>query len=55
VTHQLSLAAKGDLAAAHKTWLLLVLEIWLREYDVEFAVDPHSSLPPLVTSLSAAV
>jgi len=32
---QLSLASSGDLDAANKTWLLLVLEIWLREYDVE--------------------
>jgi asparagine synthase (glutamine-hydrolysing) len=53
VEHQLSLASKGDLAAAHKTWLLLVLEIWLREYDVEFL--PHSSSPALVPNLSAAV
>jgi asparagine synthase (glutamine-hydrolysing) len=33
---QLSLASSGDLDAANKTWALLVFEIWLRQYDVEF-------------------
>ncbi len=52
IEHQLSLASKGDLAAAHKSWLLLVLEIWLRKYDVEFVAQPVSSSPALAPSLS---
>jgi asparagine synthase (glutamine-hydrolysing) len=32
---QIFRAARGDMQAAHRTWLLIVLEIWLREYEVE--------------------
>ena len=32
-------AATGDLKAAHKSWLLIVLETWLRGFDVEVALD----------------
>jgi len=55
VERQLSLASKGDLAAAHKAWLLLVLEIWLREYDVEFVAQPVSLSPAQAPSLSEAL
>jgi len=30
----MALAKQGDMYAAHKIWLLIVLEIWLREYGV---------------------
>jgi asparagine synthase (glutamine-hydrolysing) len=45
---QLSLASRGNFDAANKTWLLLVFEIWLRQYDValeDAAVpEPHSAI-----------
>jgi len=39
VRGQLARAAKADLRAAHRTWLLIVLETWLREYDVSTGID----------------
>jgi asparagine synthase (glutamine-hydrolysing) len=36
---QLCRAATGDLKAADKSWLLIVLETWLRGFDVEVASD----------------
>ena len=36
---QLRRAATGDLDAATKSWLLIVLETWLRGFDVEVASD----------------
>ena len=30
-------ASRGDLAAAHETWLLIVLEYWLRAWDASLA------------------
>jgi asparagine synthase (glutamine-hydrolysing) len=36
---QLRRAATGDLGAADKSWLLIVLETWLRGVDVEVASD----------------
>ena len=36
---QLRRAATGDLKAADKSWLLIVLETWLRGFDVEVASD----------------
>jgi asparagine synthase (glutamine-hydrolysing) len=38
----LHLAATGDPEAAKKSWLLIVLETWLREFDVEFATEKQS-------------
>jgi asparagine synthase (glutamine-hydrolysing) len=35
IVKQIDRAARGDHAAAPKTWLLIVLETWLREYNVE--------------------
>src|SRR5262249_19558385 len=32
-------AAMGDQDAAQKTWLLIVLETWMREFDVEVGSD----------------
>jgi asparagine synthase (glutamine-hydrolysing) len=37
---QISAAASGDADAAYRTWLLIVLEVWLREFDVEIDGDP---------------
>ena len=31
----IGLARRGDLQAAHRTWLLIVLAIWLKEYKVD--------------------
>ena len=39
---ELRRAAAGDLAAANKSWLLIVLETWLREFDVELPSDNPS-------------
>jgi len=39
---QLQRAATGDLEAANKSWLLIVLETWLRAFDVEPATDTPS-------------
>jgi asparagine synthase (glutamine-hydrolysing) len=39
---QLRRAATGDLKAAEKSWLLIVLETWLRGFDVEVASDISS-------------
>ena len=39
---QLRQAATGDLNAANKSWLLIVLETWLREFDVEVAAGTLS-------------
>jgi hypothetical protein len=36
---QLRCAAIGDPGAADKSWLLIVLETWLRGFDVEVASD----------------
>lgn len=44
VEEQLSRAFSGDLDAAHKTWLLLVLEIWLDQYDAQIEREPVSNL-----------
>jgi asparagine synthase (glutamine-hydrolysing) len=40
---QLNQAALGDLRAADKCWLLIVLETWLREYDVDLESDWRSA------------
>jgi asparagine synthase (glutamine-hydrolysing) len=46
---QVHQAAKGNLEAANKSWRLIVLETWLREFDVEVAADnPPQSLDALV-------
>jgi asparagine synthase (glutamine-hydrolysing) len=34
-------AARGDSDAAGKAWLLIVLETWLREFDVDVEADGH--------------
>ena len=39
---QLRRAATGELEAANKSWLLIVLETWLREFDVDVAADTPS-------------
>jgi len=39
---QLRRAAAGDLEAADKSWLLIVLETWLREFDVTMTADVPS-------------
>ncbi len=36
---QLRRAAAGDRKAADKSWLLIVLETWLREFDVDVAEE----------------
>ena len=36
---QLRRAATGDLKAANKSWLLIVLETWLREFEVDVTAD----------------
>lgn len=36
INHQILMAQKGSMDAAQKTWLLIVLEVWLREYDASF-------------------
>jgi asparagine synthase (glutamine-hydrolysing) len=41
---QLRRAAKGDLAAGNKSWLLIVLETWLREFDVDVETDMPSQV-----------
>ena len=38
---QLRQAASGDTKAATQSWLLIVLETWLREYNVEIGTDPR--------------
>jgi asparagine synthase (glutamine-hydrolysing) len=38
----LHLAANGNPEAAKKSWLLIVLETWLREFDVELATEKQS-------------
>jgi hypothetical protein len=43
---QLRRAAAGDLKAADKCWLLIVLEMWLREYDVEPIWSQSSGFDP---------
>jgi len=40
---QLNQAALGDLKAADKCWLLIVLETWLRQYDVDLESDWRSA------------
>jgi hypothetical protein len=40
---QLHRAARGDQSAADKSWLLIVLETWLREFDVNLAEEMPSS------------
>ena len=42
---QLRQAATGDLDAANKSWLLIVLETWLREFDVDIAADMQTQSP----------
>jgi asparagine synthase (glutamine-hydrolysing) len=45
IESRLRRAATGDLQAANRVWALLVLETWLREYDVEVAaVAPPSGI-----------
>jgi len=39
IERQLHRAAAGDPEAAKRIWLLIVLETWLREYDVDAAAD----------------
>jgi hypothetical protein len=36
---QLRRAAAGDQSAADKSWLLIVLETWLREFDVDVRAE----------------
>lgn len=40
---QLSRAAAGDLEAADRSWVLLVLETWLRVFDVDVATETGST------------
>jgi hypothetical protein len=40
---QLQRAATGLQEAADKSWLLIVLETWLREFDVDVAAEIPSS------------
>jgi hypothetical protein len=40
---QLHRAATGIREAADKSWLLIVLETWLREFDVDVAAEIPSS------------
>src|SRR5262249_37049352 len=40
--------AAGDLVAGQKCWLLIVLETWLREFDVDLTLDPSPSYSALV-------
>lgn len=42
IERQLRQAAKGDSEAAQKSWLLIVLETWLREFDVEVEVEAET-------------
>jgi asparagine synthase (glutamine-hydrolysing) len=39
---QLRQAAAGNVEAANKSWLLIVLETWLREFDVDVTTDQLS-------------
>jgi asparagine synthase (glutamine-hydrolysing) len=39
IRRQLQRAAAGDRQAADNTWILAVLETWLREFDVDVGVD----------------
>jgi asparagine synthase (glutamine-hydrolysing) len=51
MTRQLDKAAAGVGDAAQRSWLLIVLETWLREFDVEVASDmPTQSDPALVAN-----
>jgi asparagine synthase (glutamine-hydrolysing) len=48
---QLHRARTGDLEAADKCWLLIVLETWLREFDVDVAAEmPAQSNAPFVVT-----
>jgi asparagine synthase (glutamine-hydrolysing) len=40
---QLLRAGKGEFEAAKRVWLLIVLETWLREFDVDVSADVPSS------------
>jgi len=40
---QLSMAAAGDANASQGSWLLIVLETWFREFEVDAAVDMAAS------------
>jgi asparagine synthase (glutamine-hydrolysing) len=40
---QLRLAATGDLKAADKVWVLIVLETWLRAFDVDVTAEMDSA------------
>jgi asparagine synthase (glutamine-hydrolysing) len=44
----LAIASSGDIVVGHKCWLLIVLETWLRVFDVETAVGASVSTPALV-------
>jgi asparagine synthase (glutamine-hydrolysing) len=39
MNRQLRRAAAGDQMSADKSWLLIVLETWLREFDVDFELE----------------
>jgi asparagine synthase (glutamine-hydrolysing) len=43
VERQLLQAAAGEFEAAKRTWLLIVLETWLREFDVDVSANLSSS------------
>ncbi|HWO43249.1 MAG TPA: asparagine synthase (glutamine-hydrolyzing) [Candidatus Eisenbacteria bacterium] len=47
VEEELSLASHGESKAAHKIWLLVVLETWLRAYDVELTAAAPAMQPAL--------
>ena len=47
---QLRRAAAGDQMSADKSWLLIVLETWLREFDV----DPELEVSPADARLAGA-
>jgi hypothetical protein len=40
---QLRRAAAGDQMSADKSWLLIVLETWLREFDVDVEVEASTA------------
>jgi asparagine synthase (glutamine-hydrolysing) len=50
VGRQLRRAAAGDANSAKKVWLLIVLETWLREFDVDVSADLPSSDATLMTT-----
>ena len=47
---QLRRAAAGDQASADKSWLLIVLETWLREFDVDPELEVSSADGPMASA-----